>query len=312
MDYKDYYKVLGVDRNASQDDIKKRYRRLARQYHPDVNPDNKEAEEMFKDINEAYQVLSDPEKRKKFDQLGSSWQQWQRAGQDPRGFDWSQWSGGGPSSRTRTDYVDLNDLFGSSEFSDFFQQIFGGMGGAGGRQSPRSQSGQDYEYSVEVSLEEAFHGTKRVLQTNDNRRLEVSIPPGARTGSRVRIAGKGGAGYGRGTSGDLYLRIQVKPHTKFRQQSDDLHTDLPLDLYTAVLGAETKVPTLSGSVMLTIPPETQNGRTFRLRGQGMPTLKNPKERGDLYVRVNIVVPEKLTQEEQDLFRELSALRAGSP
>jgi len=312
MEYKDYYKILGVDRNATSEEIKKAYRRLARQYHPDVNPGNKEAEERFKDINEAYQVLSDPEKRKKYDQLGASWQQWTRAGYDPGGFDWSRWFTSGQPAGMRTEYVniDLDELFGKGGFSEFFQRIFGGMDmrSAGRQYQPRARKGQDYEYTVEVSLEEAFHGTKRLLQTSDGRHLEVKIPRGVKTGSRVRIAGKGGTGYGGGPAGDLYLRIKVKPHPTFTRKGDDLHREIPIDLYTAVLGGEVKVPTLTGSVMLKIPPETQNGRVFRLRGQGMPKLKNPKERGDLYVKVRVIVPSKLTPEEQKLFRELASLR----
>ena len=302
MEYKDYYKILGVSKNATQDDIKKAYRRLARQYHPDVNPGNKGAEEKFKGINEAHQALSDPEKRKKYDQLGASWQQWQRAGYDSGGFDWNRWFAGGPSARTRTEYVDINDLFGSGGLSEFFQRIFGEG------QQPRARSGRDYEYTVEVSLEEACHGTKRTLQTSNNKRLEVKIPPGVKAGSRVRIAGKGGVGYGADPSGDLYLRINVRPHARFRREGDDLHCVVPLDLYTVILGGEARVPTLTSSVMLRIPPETQSGRIFRLRGQGVPKLKNPRDRGDLYVKVKIVVPKKLTPKERELFRELADLR----
>jgi curved DNA-binding protein len=305
MEYKDYYKILGVDRNAEEKEIKKAYRKLARRHHPDVNPGDKAAEERFKDINEAYEVLSDPEKRRKYDQLGSSWQQWQRTGRDPGGFDWSQWfSGAQPGGgRVRVEYGDLGDLFGSGGFSDFFQSIFGGMGAP----QARPRRGQDYTQPVEITLEEAFQGTARMIQ-KDGRRLEIKIPPGVRTGSKVRVAGEGSPGIAGGTSGDLYLEVMVLPHSVFEREGDDLRCEVPVNLYTAVLGGEVKVPALGGDVMLSIPPETQGGRTFRLRGKGMPNLLNPKKHGDLYAKLRIQTPRKLNQREKELFRELASLR----
>ena len=306
MEYKDYYKVLGVDKKASEQEIKKTYRRLARQYHPDVNPGDKSAEARFKEINEAYEVLSDPEKRKKYDELGSSWQQWQRQGGDPRGFDWSQWYAGGQPAggSTRVEYGNLEDLLGS----DFFQAIFGGMGGAGYGRQPRSRRGQDYEHPVEITLEEAYHGTKRRLQLDD-RRIEVTIPPGVDTGSRVRISGEGGTGRGGAPKGDLYLRISVLPHRTFERKGSDLYCQVPIDLYTAVLGGEVMVPTLKGRVALRIPPETQGGKRFRLKGLGVPNLRNPKTKGDLYAEVGIVLPRDLSKQEKELFAQLAALRS---
>jgi len=264
MEYKDYYRILGVDRNATEKEIKQAYRRLARKYHPDVNPGDKEAEERFKEINEAYEVLSDPEKRRKYDQLGASWQQWQRMGGNPRDFDWSQWfSREWPGGRVHVEYGDLGDLFGEGIFSDFFRAIFGDVGtrprARWWEARPRYARGQDYEQPVEISLEEAFRGTKRVLE-KDGRRLEVTIPPGVKTGSRVRIAGQGGPGIGGGRPGDLYLKVTVLPHPIFKRQGDDLHCEVPVDLYTAVLGGEVRVPTLEGDVMLKIPPGTQGCR----------------------------------------------------
>jgi curved DNA-binding protein len=306
MEYKDYYKILGVDRNAEEKEIKKAYRKLARQHHPDVNPGDKAAEERFKDINEAYEVLSDPEKRRKYDQLGSSWQQWQRTGRDPGGFDWSQWFSGAQPGGVRVEYRDLGDLgdlFGSGGFSDFFQSIFGDRGAP----QARPRRGQDYTQPVEITLEEAFQGTARMIQ-KDGRRLEVKIPPGVRTGSKVRVAGEGSPGIAGGTSGDLYLEVNVLPHSVFEREGDDLHCEVPVNLYTAVLGGEVKVPTPGGDVMLSIPPETQGGRTFRLRGKGMPNLRNPKKHGDLYARLRIQTPRKLNQREKELFRELASLR----
>jgi curved DNA-binding protein len=308
MEYKDYYKILGVDRNAEEKEIKKAYRKLARQYHPDVNPGDKAAEEQFKDINEAYEVLSDPEKRQKYDQLGSNWQQWQRMGRDPGGFDWSQWSSGAQpgSGRTRVEYRDLGDLgdlFRGRDFSDFFQSIFGGMGAP--QAHPRR--GQDYTQPVEITLEEAFRGATRMIQ-KDGRRLEVKIPPGVRTGSKVRVAGEGGPGMAGGVSGDLYLEVTVLPHFVFEREGDDLRCEVTVGLYTAVLGGEVNVPTLSGDVMLKIPPETQGGRTFRLRGKGLPSLRHPQKHGDLYAKLRIQIPQKLSQREKELFRELASLR----
>lgn len=314
MEYKDYYKILGVDRNAEEKDIKKAYRKLARKHHPDVNPGDKAAEERFKDINEAYEVLSDPEKRRKYDQLGSSWQQWQRMGRDPSGFDWSQWSSGAQPGGTRVEYRDLGDLgdlFGRGGFSDFFQSIFGGMGAPGtgwqGTRQTRPRRGRDYTQPVEITLEEAFRGATRMIQ-KDGRRLEVKIPPGVRTGSKVRVAGEGGPGIGGGTSGDLYLEVKVLPHSVFERDGGDLRCEVPVSLYKAVLGGEVKVPTLSGDVMLKVPPETQGGRTFRLRGKGMPSLRHPQKHGDLYAKIRIQVPQKLSKREKELFRELASLR----
>jgi len=313
MEYKDYYRTLGVSKDASTEEIRKAYRKLARKYHPDVNPNNKEAEEHFKEINEAYEVLNDPEKRAKYDQLGANWQQYQQMGGEPGGFDWSQWFAGGQpqgGERVYTEYVDLNDLFGGGGgFSDFLQNIFGGGARTGTRQQ-RSYvaKGRDIEQPVRISLEEAYHGTTRILQTGQ-RRLEVKIPPGVQTGSRVRVAGEGEPGPGGGPPGDLYLVITVSDHPVYRRDGADLHMTHPVDLYTMILGGETTVPTLKGRVSLRIPPETKAGRVFRLRGQGMPLLKNPSQYGDLYVEVQPAIPEHLSEREKDLFRQLAELRA---
>jgi curved DNA-binding protein len=315
VEYKDYYRMLGVDRNASEKEIKKAYHKLARKYHPDVNPGNKQAEEQFKEINEAHEVLSDPEKRERYDQLGSNWRQWQNMGGDPRGFDWSQWYAQPGGGRVHVQYGDLGDLFGGTGgggFSDFFEAIFGGLGQRGtgswgARAQPRAARGQDYEQEVEITLEEAFAGTTRVLQ-KDGRRLEVKIPPGVESGSKVRMSGEGGEGFGGGTKGDLYLRVKVLPHRTFERKGDDLYCEVPVDLYTAVLGGEVRVTTFKGGAMLTIPPETQSGKTFRLKGQGMPRLKDPQKRGDLYAKVRVTVPQKLTDGEKELFRQLASMR----
>jgi curved DNA-binding protein len=311
MEYKDYYKTLGVDKNASEKEIKRAFRRLARQYHPDVNPDDPQAEERFKEVNEAYEVLSDAEKRQKYDQLGADWQRWQRTGGGPGDFDWSQWTAGQPGQRVHVRYgtpEDLQDLFGGgSPFSDFFSQIFGGMGaspGSGGFEYQiRPQRGQDYEQPVEITLREAHQGTSRVLH-KDGQRLEVKIPAGARTGTRVRMSGQGGVGGAGGPDGDLYLRVTVLPDPRFERKGDDLHTTVTADLYTMVLGGEVPVPTMTGEAVLTIPAGTQNGRTFRLRGKGMPRLRQPDQRGDLYAKLEVRLPTRLTPRQQELFEEL--------
>jgi curved DNA-binding protein len=315
MEYKDYYRTLGVDQNADTKAIKQAYRRLARKHHPDVNPGDKAAEDRFKEINEAYEVLSDPEKRKKYDQLGADYQRWQHMGGDPRGFDFSQWFAGGQPAggRVHVEYGDLGDLFGSmGGFSDFFQSIFGGMGGQTqtSRQGSRTMAyrGQSYEHPVEITLEEAFHGTQRVLEKASGRRLTVKIPPGVKTGSKIRMAGEGGPGVGSGAKGDLFLKVKVLSHPMFEREENDLHCEMPVDLYTALLGGEVTVRALDGDVRLKVPPETQSGQTFRLRGKGMPQLRNPHKRGDLYVKVQVRLPTKLSAKEKALVHELAEMR----
>ncbi len=335
MEYKDYYSTLGVEKDADQDEIRRAFRRLARQHHPDVNPDDPDAAGRFKEINEAYEVLYDPEKREKYDRLGANWERYERAGAQPGGFDWGQWTTGAPGGGAQRVHVrhgtpeDLQDLFGGeSPFSDFFTQIFGGTGGGGMGTAPggaprsgaprtgakpggfqyrvRPQQGRDLKQEVEISLREAYEGTTRVLQRN-GRRLEVKIPAGARTGTRVRVAGEGAPGAAGGETGDLYLHVKVRPDPRFERQADDLRVRAPVDLYTAVLGGEQEVPTVTGTVMLTIPPGTQNGQVFRLRGQGMPELRNPQELGDLYAEVHVRLPTDLSPRERELFEELRSI-----
>ena len=314
MDYKDYYQVLGVGKDADEKEVKRAFRRLARQYHPDVNPDDGTAEERFKEINEAYEVLSDSAKRSKYDQLGAAYQNWEQRGGRSGDFDWGQWAGGAPGGQGQRVHVrygtpeDLQDLFGGgSPFSDFFSQIFGGMGGGatpgGFEYRTRPQAGRDFEQAVEISLQEAYQGTTRIMQ-KEGRRLEVRIPPGAQTDTRIRMAGEGGPGAAGGEAGDLYLRVKARPDPLFERQGDDLHVTVPVDLYTVILGGKVEVPTLSGPVTLTIPPDTQNQRVFRLRGKGMPRLRQTDQHGDLYARVDVQLPTQVTTRQRELFEEL--------
>jgi len=330
MAKKDYYAVLGIKRDASQQDIKKAYRQLARKHHPDVNPGDKSAEARFKEINEAYEILSDREKRQKYDKYGDQWQYAEQFAQQRPGF--GDFDGGGT-----TGFHFTGENIGGLD--SLFEELLGmRRGGASFRQS-RPRRGQDVETPVEVSLEEAYQGTRRTisLQAEERctacggtgqiqglpcstcrgrgtlprtRRLEVNIPAGVKKGSRVRIAGGGQPGHG-GASGDLYLKISVKPHPVFERQGDDLYVKIDIPLTVAALGGEVMVPTLKGKLALKIPPETQNGRVFRLRGQGMPRLGG-SARGDLLARANIVLPTRLSPQEKELLRKLSELRPAPP
>ncbi len=321
---KDYYSILGVNRDASEREIKQAYRRLARRYHPDVNPGDKSTETKFKEINGAYEVLSNKEKRQKYDQFGDQWQYADQFTQGQRQTPFWDFSRAGSAQRFHFQEADLGSLFGD---------LFGG--GVRSRRV-RPGRGQDIEHPVEVTLEEAYQGTKRTiaLQTEEPcsgcngtgriqnlpcsicqgsgvassvKRLEVKIPPGVKDGSRVRVPGKGSPGYAGGASGDLYLVVSVKPHRLFERRGDDLYVEATVPLVVAVLGGEVQVPTLKGKLALKIPPETQNGRAFRLTGQGMPHLGN-SSRGALLARVKVVLPTNLSPQEKDLFKQLSQFR----
>jgi DnaJ-class molecular chaperone len=317
VDYKDYYNILGVSKNASEKEIRSAYRKLARKYHPDVNPGDKTAEEKFKEINEANEVLSDPEKRKKYDELSEYYQRYGRMpGSAGSGYD----GAGGAHYQYRTvSPEELNDLFGGrSPFSDFFEQFFGSdfsgagtsesdfshVGNGGGRARQRTTVGQDIEARVEVSLAEAYSGAPRVLELTDldgsTKRIEVKIPAGVDEGSRIRIAGQGAQGTaGRG---NLYLVVQMLPDARFTREGTTLRTTIDVPLATAMLGGEAHVATPDGrKLALRIPPETANGKSFRLRGQGMPHLGQPDKRGDLFAQVSVVLPTHLSEEQRRLF-----------
>jgi curved DNA-binding protein len=329
LEYKDYYKILGVPKSAGDKEIKAAYRRLARKYHPDVNKGDAKAEARFKEINEANAVLSDPEKRKRYDALGPDWASF-RPGPGPG-------PGAGPGrSRVHVDFGE-GDLGG---FSDFFRTIFGGggfggggggfggsgggpgFGGAGtGRHTSevdledlfsraQSTSGQDVETPVEVTLDEVLKGTTRLVQVGDgtaSRRVEVKIPAGVREGTRMRVAGEGGPGRGGAPRGDLYLRVRSQPHALFERKGDDLQTTVTVPLSTAMLGGETEVPTLEGSLGIKIPPGSRPGRTFRLRGHGLPKIEAKGERGDLLAVLGVDVPQELSPRARELFEELKKL-----
>lgn len=297
MEYKDYYKVLGVGRDASAEDIKKAYRKLALQYHPDRNPGDKTAEDKFKELNEANQVLSDPEKRAKYDQLGSAYTQWERGGGQPGGFNWGQWAnrGGG----VHVEYADPSDVFGGrmGGFSDFFEQIFGGgFAQSAARQGAarQSRSAPAYEQPITISLDEAFRGGSRLLQL-EGKRLEVKIPAGAQTGTKIRMAGAA-------NGSDLYLVVDVAADPRFTRDGDTLRTEVPIDLATAAAGGEVRVPTLDGEVVLTVPAGTQPNQSFRLKGKGMPKLKQPSTRGDLLAQMRVRIP-KVTNPDEKAFLE---------
>jgi len=306
MEYHDYYKTLGVARDADEKAIRKAYRELARRYHPDMNPGDKSAEAKFKEINEAYEVLSDADKRVKYDQLGASYQQYARNGANPGGFDWSTWAANNQGQPFGGGGFDS-----SGEFSDFFSTIFGfGGGGTRTRQARQPIRGRDAEQPVEVTLEEVFSGTTRTIKRG-NKQTKIRIPAGAQDGTRIRVPAQGEPGIAGGPPGDLFLVVARKPHPLFRVRDNqtDLNLDQKVDLYTAVLGGEILVPTLNGDVKLRIAEGTQSGQWLRISKRGLPDLRSPETFGDLYVRVLVQVPTNLTAEERELFERLAGLRA---
>ena len=308
MDYKDYYQVLGVAKDATTDQIKKAYRKLARQHHPDVNPNDPTSEQKFKEVNEANEVLSDPDKRKKYDQLGADFRRYQDAGSggrggQPGGFDWGQYqqaAGGGGGNP-----------FGDDDeggFSDFFGSIFGNAGG-GRRGGTRPGAGQDYQAELTLPLEEAYQGGPRTITVN-GKSLRLNIKPGVADGQTIRLRDQGGPGRNGGPNGSLLITFRIAPDPRYARTGDDLTQDVPVPIYTALLGGEQTVDTLGGPVSIKIKPETANGTRLRLRGKGFPVYGKEGQFGDLYLRVSLTLPTNLTEKEKELIRELAALREG--
>jgi len=307
MNYIDYYKVLGVPQTATADEIKKAYRKLAVRYHPDKTRGDKAAGEKFVEINEANQVLSDPEKRKKYDQFGADWKRYEEAGARPGGFDWSKYASAGGTQEQRMSADEFESAFGADSDIDLFELLFGARGGR--RQGRRSAAfrGEDLNAEATVSLEEAYHGTARLIRL-DGQTIRVTIPPGIADDQVLRIAGKGMDGINGGPKGDLYLTIKIAPHPEFHRKGNDLYRDFSVELYTAVLGGKALVKTMKGAVKVDIPKETPNHKVLRLRGLGMPVPDKMNAFGDLFVTVDIQLPDHLTGQEIELFGKLSALR----
>ena len=318
MDYKDYYQVLGVAKDATADQIKKAYRKQARQHHPDVNPNDPTAEQRFKEANEANEVLSDPEKRKKYDQLGADWRRYQdaggqdagsgrRGGQPGGGFDWSQYqqAAGGFGGGGGNPFGDGDD---AGDFSDFFGSVFGNAGG-GRRGSARPGAGQDYQAELTLTLAEAYHGGPRTITVN-GKSLRLTIKPGVADGQTIRLRDQGGPGRQGGHNGALLITFRIEPDPRYVHTGDDLTLDVPVPLYTALLGGDLTVDTLAGPVSVKIKPETANGTRLRLRGKGFPVYGQAGQFGDLYLRVSLTLPKDLTDPEKELVRQLAALRPG--
>ena len=337
MEFKDYYQTLGVAKTASGKELKQAYRKLARKHHPDVNPGDKSAESRFKEINEAYEVLGDPEKRRKYDELGANWRMYEQAQQHGQpwpgggpfgggfgggagapGGAWTINMGGEPGGYRTMSEEEMHELFGNEDpFSDFFRTFFGG-GAEGARDATRgrtgrahrAQKGRDIEHEVELTLEEAYHGAMRRISIKEGghaRSVDVRIPAGVKDGSRVRAAGEGETGTQGAGSGDLYLRVRLRPHPVFERKGSDLYTKIALPVTTAVLGGEANVPTITGSVRLKIPETTQSGQVFRLKGHGMPSVGKPDDKGDLYATVEIQLPRSLTKDQRQHYEALMKL-----
>ena len=296
MAYIDYYKILGVDKGASQDDVKKAYKKLARKYHPDLNPNDPDAHRKFQEINEANEVLSDPEKRKKYDQYGENWKhadEFEAQQQQYRQYQNGQ--GGGAYWSSSGD---------GSEFSDFFEQMFGGMGGRGGRN--HGFRGQDYTTELQVSLADAAQTHKQIITVN-GKNLRITIPAGIADGQTIKLRGQGGPGGNGGPAGDLYITFHIPEDSRFKRVGDDLYVTAPLNLYTAILGGEQIVETMDSKVKLKVKPGTQNNTKVRLKGKGFPIYKEEGKFGDMIVTYSIDIPTNLTDKQKELFREIQSL-----
>ncbi len=313
MEYKDYYKILGVDKNATQEEIRKAYRKLALKYHPDRNPGDKAAEEKFKEITEANEVLSDPEKRKKYDQLGANWKYYQNMNTGAGGGDWFGGFGNSGGGRTYHFSGDFGDLFGGvGGFSDFFKSFFGGGFGETadpfttgyGHRTNGARKGHDYETTLHLTLQEAFNGTKRQFRV-DGRTINLNIKPGVKEGQKLRVRNQGGEGINGGERGDLYIKVHIISDPFFERVEDDLYYTLDLDIFSAALGTTKKIKMLDGKkIGVKIPPFTDSNKILRIKGMGMPNHDNPHKRGDLFIRLNFVVPKNISKEDLEVLKKL--------
>ncbi|MBN2534142.1 MAG: J domain-containing protein [Spirochaetales bacterium] len=308
MEFKDYYKILGIDKSATKEEIKRQYRRLARKYHPDVNPGDKSASAKFADINEAHEVLTDDEKRKKYDALGPDWQQYADFGPN------KSRNQGQYSNRNGAQYSfyegDFDDIFGGGGgFSDFFKAIFGDtFSGFEQRESTYTKKGQDYRAELEITLEEAYTKCVRVINVN-GQNLRITLDPGIKDGQTIKLKGKGGPGYKGGKNGDLYITIRIPLHPFYKRVGNDLFIGIPVSIYKALLGGNEEIDVLSGRFKIKIPPETETGTTFRLKGKGFPVYNNPGKTGDLYVTISLQIPKNLTDKEKKMIKELAGMRS---
>jgi curved DNA-binding protein len=306
MEYKDYYKILGVEKSATTDEIKKAYRKLAMKYHPDKNPGDKEAEQRFKDINEAHAVLSDPEKRKKYDQFGKDWEMYEKAGTQQGDFDFSKYAGG-RGQRVYWTTGDFKDVFGDVGTDDFFEMLFGERFQARTGRGAAGFKGPDVTAEATISLEEAYHGTHRLVELGGNK-IKINIKPGIRDQQVLKISGRGAPGMNGGKAGNFLLVVRIAEHPEYRREGDNLYKDVPVDLYTAILGGKTEVKTLKGAVKIDIPKETENGRILKLKKLGMPIYGKKNAFGDLFVKIVIQIPRNLSQKEIDVFKRLRDIR----
>ncbi len=297
MAFVDYYSMLGVDKNAKEDDIKKAYRKLARKFHPDLNPNDKEANKKFQQINEANEVLSDPQKRKKYDQYGKDWQHGEE-------FEKAKHSQGQWANADTSDY---SGSFNEEGFSEFFESLFGRSAGRGKSSAVKFRE-QDYNAELRLSLLDAYTTHQQTL-TVDGKNIRITIPAGIENGQKIKLNGHGGAGINKGPNGDLYITFVIEDDSKFKRDGANLYTNAELDLYTAVLGGEITVDTLNGKVKLKVKPETQNGSQIRLKGKGFPVYKKEGEFGDLFINYSIKIPINLTEKQKELFRQLSNLNS---
>ena len=311
MEYRDYYKILGVKKSASDAEIKSAYRKLANKYHPDKNPGDATAENKFKEISEAYEVLKDPDKRSKYDRLGMNWNRFQQSGGRSSDFNWADYASSGRGGG----FSNFGDAFsGGGGMSDFFERIFGGGGGGFGQSSYGRQNyrqaakkGDDYETHIELTLEDAYRGASRILNVN-NQRIDIKFKPGIADGQTMKITGKGLPGKNGGPNGDLIIKARIMPNSHFERKENDIYVKITVDLFKALLGGMATINTFGGKIKIKIPKETQPGKTLKLTGQGMPLYSNPKQHGDLYVVINVSLPTNLSDQEKELLREFKGLR----